>query len=51
MGYAARAKKRFNCEGTRDEDLADALTKKDAAQAFVLNSLKARINAVRGGSV
>lgn len=39
------------CEGTRDEDLADALTKKDAAQAFVLNSLKARINAVRGGSV
>lgn len=39
------------CEGTRDEDLADALTKKDAAQAFVLNSLKARIRAVRGESV
>lgn len=35
------------CEGTRDEDLADALTKKDAAQAFVLNSLKARIDSVR----
>lgn len=38
------------CEGTRDEDLAEALTKKDAAQAFVLNSLKARVIAVRGGA-
>lgn len=36
------------CEGTRDEDLAEALTKKDAAQAFVLNSLKARIRSVKG---
>lgn len=35
------------CEGTRDEDLAEALTKKDAAQAFVLNSLKARIDSAR----
>lgn len=38
------------CEGTRDEDLAEALTKKDTAQAFVLNSLKARVIAVRGGA-
>ena len=38
------------CTGTRDEDLADALGKKDAIQAYVINSLKARIESVRGGS-
>ncbi|WP_296813850.1 DEAD/DEAH box helicase [uncultured Megasphaera sp.] len=38
------------CAGTRDEDLADALGKKDAIQAYVINSLKARIESVRGGS-
>lgn len=37
------------CVGTRDEDLAEALDKKDKVQAYVLNSLMARINAVREG--
>ena len=37
------------CVGTRDEDLAEALDKKDEVQAYVLNSLMARINAVREG--
>lgn len=35
------------CEGTRDDDLLDALAEKDKAQEYVLQSLKARIDRVR----
>lgn len=35
------------CDGTRDEDLADALNEKDVSQAWVLQSLKARIDRIR----
>lgn len=35
------------CEGTRDDDLIAALTEKDKAQEFVMQSLKARIERVR----
>ena len=31
------------CEGTRDDDLQQALKEKDKEQQYVLNSLKARI--------
>lgn len=35
------------CEGTRDEDLARALLMKDAAQQYVMDSLKARVDKYR----
>ena len=35
------------CEGTRDEDMMDALAQKDRAQEYVLQSLKARIDKYR----
>lgn len=35
------------CEGTRDEDLASALLMKDAAQQYVMDSLKARVDKYR----
>lgn len=35
------------CEGTRDEDLANALQLKDAAQQYVMDSLKARVDKYR----
>lgn len=38
------------CVGTRDEDLADALSRKDKSQEWVLQSLKARIDHVRKGA-
>lgn len=38
------------CVGTRDEDLADALFRKDKSQEWVLQSLKARIDHVRKGA-
>lgn len=38
------------CEGTRDDDLIAALNEKDAAQEFVMRSLKARIDKVRKGA-
>ncbi len=38
------------CVGTRDEDLADALSRKDKSQEWVLQSLKARIEHVRKGA-
>lgn len=37
-------------EGTRDEDLVKALDRKENAQAYVLESLKARIDKARGGA-
>lgn len=36
--------------GTRDEDLADALERKDRSQEWVLQSLKARIDKYKGGA-
>ena len=36
------------CSGTRDEDVMQALEKKDDVQKWVLQSLKARIKAVKG---
>lgn len=38
------------CVGTRDENLADALSRKDKSQEWVLQSLKARIDHVRKGA-
>lgn len=38
------------CVGTRDEDLADALSRKDKSQEWVLQSLKVRIEHVRKGA-
>lgn len=38
------------CVGTRDEDLADVLSRKDKSQEWVLQSLKARIEHVRKGA-
>ena len=38
------------CMGTRDEDLVDALSRKDKSQEWVLQSLKARIEHVRKGA-
>lgn len=35
------------CEGTRDEDLASALLMKDAAQQYVMDSLKVRVDKYR----
>ena len=35
------------CEGTRDDDMIQALAAKDKAQEFVLQSLKARIDKYR----
>ena len=35
------------CEGTRDEDVMQALQRKEGVQEFVLNSLKARIRKIR----
>lgn len=35
------------CEGTRDDDMIQALARKDKAQEFVLQSLKARIDKYR----
>ena len=37
------------CEGTRDEDVMQALEKKDNVQEWVMQSLKARIKAVKEG--
>ena len=37
------------CTGTRDEDVMRALEKKDDVQNWVMESLKARIRAVKGG--
>jgi len=37
------------CTGTRDDDLIAALGKKDKAQQFVIESLKARIDKYKGG--
>lgn len=36
------------CEGTRDDDLAKALLMKEAAQQYVMDSLKARVDKYRG---
>jgi len=38
------------CEGTRDEDVIRALSKKDDAQMYVMQSLKARIYDVKRGT-
>ena len=35
------------CAGTRDEDVMQALDRKDGAQKYVMDSLKARIREVR----
>lgn len=35
------------CEGTRDEDVAQALERKGDAQAYIMDSLKARIRAIQ----
>ena len=37
------------CSGTRDEDVMDALQRKDDVQGWVMQSLKARIKAIKGG--
>jgi SNF2 family DNA or RNA helicase len=37
------------CVGTRDDDMIEALSKKDKAQEYVLESLKARIDKYVGG--
>lgn len=37
------------CSGTRDEDVMEALNRKDDVQDWVMRSLKARIEAIRGG--
>lgn len=37
------------CEGTRDEDVMQALEKKDNVQEWVMQSLKARIKAIKEG--
>lgn len=36
------------CCGTRDEDVMDALERKEGAQNYVMESLKARIRAIKG---
>lgn len=38
------------CTGTRDEDVMQALSRKEEAQNFVMESLKARIKAVKAAS-
>ena len=35
------------CEGTRDEDVMQALQRKEGVQEFVMNSLKARVRKIR----
>ena len=35
------------CQGTRDEDVMEALARKEGAQEWVMQSLKARIQAVK----
>ena len=35
------------CEGTRDEDVMTALSKKDDVQNWVMQSLKARIKKIK----
>lgn len=37
------------CSGTRDEDVMDALRRKDDVQGWVMRSLKARIKAIKEG--
>lgn len=37
----------LTCEGTRDDDLQQALKEKDKEQRYVLDSLRARINKYR----
>ena len=37
------------CCGTRDEDVMDALERKEGAQNYVMESLKARIRAIKEG--
>ena len=37
------------CEGTRDEDVMTALERKDDVQEWVMESLKARIKAIKEG--
>lgn len=37
------------CSGTRDEDVTDALRRKDDVQGWVMQSLKARIKAIKEG--
>lgn len=37
------------CSGTRDEDVMTALSQKEKAQEYVMSSLKARIQRVKGG--
>lgn len=37
------------CSGTRDEDVMEALKRKDDVQSFVMESLKARIRKIKGG--
>ena len=37
------------CSGTRDEDVMDALQRKDDVQGWVMQSLKARIKAIKEG--
>ena len=37
------------CSGTRDEDVMQALEKKDDVQNWVMESLKARIRAIKEG--
>ena len=37
------------CAGTRDEDVMQALERKDDVQEWVMQSLKARIKAVKEG--
>ena len=37
------------CSGTRDEDVMTALQKKDDVQNWVMESLKARIKAIKEG--
>lgn len=38
------------CEGTRDEDVMQALSRKEDIQNWVMQSLKARIRKIKGGS-
>ena len=37
------------CSGTRDEDVMEALRRKDDVQGWVMQSLKARIKAIKEG--
>ena len=39
------------CAGTRDEDVMKALERKDGMQEWVMDSLKARIKAIRKGEL